>query len=270
MEINGMNFSIGADPEIFVKDKKGIVSAYGLVKGTKENPFKVDKGAVQVDGMALEFNIDPSYSAEEFKENLKIVQKQLADMIGDLEFTDAVSHIFSEEIFRSQPSEATILGCSPDFNGWTGVENPRPSGSCETQRTVGGHIHIGGFESENPYSKDHFDLCAKLARVLDEQLGVYSILWDLDDDRRSMYGKAGSFRPKTYGMEYRTLSSKWVFNDKLVDFVYNSVERALKLMFNLDYEPSKNVQYIIDNSVRNSIFFSGNERVKELKSIMGV
>jgi hypothetical protein len=56
-----MEFKIGADPEFFLRDKATgkFVSAHGLIPGTKRQPMKVDKGAVQVDGMALEFNIDP-------------------------------------------------------------------------------------------------------------------------------------------------------------------------------------------------------------------
>ena len=51
---------VGADPEIFLGDADGgLVSAYGLIKGDKEHPFPVTNGAVQVDGMAAEFNIDP-------------------------------------------------------------------------------------------------------------------------------------------------------------------------------------------------------------------
>ena len=68
-------------------------------------------------------------------------------------------------------------------------------------------------------------------------IGIYAQMWDGDHKRRQMYGAAGAFRPKTYGMEYRTLSNKWIFNPKIVDFVYRGVERALKLCFNPHYNP---------------------------------
>ena len=50
--------TVGADPELFVKKGRSFQSAYGMIPGTKQKPKKVIKGAVQVDGMALEFNID--------------------------------------------------------------------------------------------------------------------------------------------------------------------------------------------------------------------
>jgi len=55
-----MKILVGCDPELFVKKDGVLVSAHGLVQGSKEHPFRVSKGAVQVDGMALEFNIDPA------------------------------------------------------------------------------------------------------------------------------------------------------------------------------------------------------------------
>ncbi len=44
------------------------VTASGLVipDTAKEKPFPVTNGAVQVDGMALEYNIDPASTVEEF------------------------------------------------------------------------------------------------------------------------------------------------------------------------------------------------------------
>ena len=53
---------VGCDPEVFVKQNGVFKSAFGLIKGDKKNPQKIRNGAVQVDGMALEFNIDPAAS----------------------------------------------------------------------------------------------------------------------------------------------------------------------------------------------------------------
>ena len=40
-----MNIKIGADPEVFVRDKSNgiIINADGMVNGTKENPEPVDR-----------------------------------------------------------------------------------------------------------------------------------------------------------------------------------------------------------------------------------
>ena len=262
MIINGNEFTIGADPEIFVGKDGKFVSGHGMVPGDKANPFKVDKGAVQVDGMALEFNIDPAKSFEEFDNNLTSVKNTLESMIGDKEFLDVASVKFDDEFKRNVPMENLELGCEADYNAWTGCENEPPDVN-SNMRTAGGHVHIGGIFCSNPYRPVHFKTCARLARLLDFHLGTFSVLWDHDDQRRSMYGKAGCFRPKPYGMEYRTLSNKWLFRSDLRKFVFDSVELALRDMFS-GFDPEDYVRGIINNSDRTSQFFVNNKRVEGL------
>ena len=66
-----MAYLIGADPEVFVTDKNNqFVSAFNMVPGDKAKPYPVPFGAVQVDGMALEFNIEPASTRQEFIHNI--------------------------------------------------------------------------------------------------------------------------------------------------------------------------------------------------------
>ena len=261
-------FTIGADPEIFVGFGGKFISAHGLVKGDKKNPFPVQKGAVQVDGMALEFNIDPASDFDTFESNLSLVQEQLKSMIGDREFLRDTSVSFTEDFLKGIPIENVELGCEPDFNAYTGGENVRPS-SGELMRTVGGHVHVGGFETDDPMNNRQMIMSGHLARILDDKLGVYSILWDKDDKRRSMYGKAGSFRPKKYGMEYRTLSNAWIFSKDLVKFVYDAVEESFSLFEERGYQTSEFTQEIIDTSNRSHSFFKNNEKADQIRDLVG-
>jgi len=259
MFIKGLNITVGADPEFFVADKGVLVSAHNLIKGDKMNPFKVDNGAVQVDGIAAEFNIDPSNSYEEFQGNIDSVMETLSEMIGDKELLNAVSVDFDEKFMESIPQENLELGCEADYNGWTGQENVKPEAG-NMMRTAGGHVHIGGFYDGNAFDTDHFKTCMRMSRLMDEELGVYSILWDKDDKRRSMYGKAGCFRPKKYGMEYRTLSNAWLYDKNKIKFVYNAVERVIERMFRGE-DASPDVQDVINKSDRSSPMFNDNKLV---------
>jgi hypothetical protein len=218
--------TVGADPEVFLQDKEGkLISAVGLVKGTKSNPFVVNNGAVQLDGMAAEFNIDPVGQARLFKRNINSVMKQLDSMVGENTLTPLPTAHFGAEYIASQPEEARILGCEPDFNAYTGRENPKPD--VETPfRTGAGHIHVGFTNVVDPKSESHMQDCRLLAAVMDNILAVPSILFDDDCERRQLYGKAGAFRPKTYGMEYRTLSNKWLSHPKLIDWAFKSTVLA--------------------------------------------
>lgn len=225
-----MNILIGADPELFVRDSKGRSrSAHGLVPGTKKDPFKVDCGAVQVDGMALEFNINPAATPEEFQNNINRVLQQMRDMVvpKGFEFDISPTATFHGNHMRVQPEEALELGCEPDFNAYTMEENPRPNGNVNF-RTASGHVHIGFCEGADVRSEEHMMKCATLVKQLDLFLGIPSLSWDKDQKRRTLYGKAGAFRPKPYGCEYRTLSNAWLTSDKLMDFVFKSTQAAVK------------------------------------------
>lgn len=263
MRVNGKNFTIGADPEIFMGKDGKFISAHDAVPGDKNNPHLVNKGAVQVDGMALEFNIDPAENLDEFNENLDTVQNVLREMIGDKDFLHESSVYFNDEDIKDVPLMNLMLGCQPDFSAWA-MDMFQPPNAAANMRTAGGHVHIGGLTCKEEGDWDHFLDMSRLTRIMDETLGVYSILWDHDDKRREMYGKAGCFRPKLYGMEYRTLSNKWIFDKKLVSFVYNSVKEGLELFLNTNYEPSTEIRDIIDGSHRDSSFFKNNHKAQLL------
>lgn len=222
-----MKILVGCDPELFVIGPDGKpVSAYGMSKGTKAKPEKVAKGAVQVDGMALEFNIDPASSGEEFSNNIDIVLREMITFIPGNHTLDArpVAE-FSAEYMKTRCAAEVELGCDPDYNAYTGEPNPRPNGKVNF-RTGSGHIHIGWTEGMDPMDPDHFEACRMITRELDYTLGYVSMIWDQDAKRRKLYGAAGAFRPKPYGVEYRTLSNAWVTNEKLRKFIFDIVQKT--------------------------------------------
>lgn len=217
-------FLIGADPEVFVKQQGVYRSAHNLVPGTKLNPHPVRNGAVQVDGMALEFNIDPSDSEDAWVFNLTSVIAQLREMVPDYEVVADPVATFDPEYLLSQPREALELGCDPDFNAWTGDVNTKPE-AVRPIRTGAGHVHIGWTEGEN--SPEHFALCQRIIKQLDFYLGLPSMFYDNDVERRELYGKAGAFRPKSYGCEYRVLSNRWLASESLMRWVFSNTVKCL-------------------------------------------
>ena len=168
--INTYDFTIGADPEFFVQRAGKVVSAHGLIPGDKKHPFKVNKGAVQVDGMALEFNIDPANNEKEFMDNLDTVMNQILAMVPGYNYYNNPIADFGKEYIDRQPEEAKILGCEPDWNAYTMEVNPRPN--AETPfRTASGHLHIGWTKDVNPLDPGHLKACGRLARMLDYTVG---------------------------------------------------------------------------------------------------
>lgn len=221
-----MNITIGTDPELFV-NKNGIPhSAHGLVAGSKYEPQVVTKGAVQVDGMALEFNTDPAHSLEEFKTNIGTVLFELRKLVPkEYEFNISPTADFTKEHMDEQPDDAKELGCEPDYNAYTGLANTKPNAEV-LFRTGAGHVHIGVDRTLTEEEK------RKLCVLCDLFIGIPSLDWDDDQKRRSMYGKAGCYRSKPYGIEYRTLSNAWLKDTQLIDKVYNGAVRAVNNLGN--------------------------------------
>lgn len=227
-----LTIKMGCDPELFVKSKIDgkFVSAHDLLPGTKDKPFPVKCGAIQVDGVAAEFNIEPALTAFAWVSFISQVLAQLKERLPDhtLEIVPAVT--FDPNYFYTLPETTRELGCNMDYNAWTGQPNDPPDGVSTTMRTASGHIHIGWTEDMDPRDPEHIEDCCMIVKQLDYYLGVPSLLWDNDPRRRLLYGKAGAFRPKPYGLEYRTLSNRWLTNVPLQQWVYSSALTALQYM----------------------------------------
>lgn len=227
--------TIGADPELFVAKRGVAMSGHDLPLGTKDNPKKTMFGHVQRDGMAVEVNVLPSHSKISFITNC-------AEVLNDLEkiikATDREMYLmcepkvrFDPEYMKTVPEDAKELGCNPDWNAYEMQENPRPDADSNL-RTAGGHIHIGWGSGFNCSALEHIGLCAEVAKQLDYYIGVPSLEWDKDTERRSLYGQAGAFRPKPYGMEYRVLSPMWLLSVPHTGLVF---DRALKALSSLNH-----------------------------------
>lgn len=224
-------FTLGADPEIFVKKRGVAVSAHGLVSGTKQAPLKTPTGAVQVDGMALEFNIDPTTSGdfEGFNRNIVRVMADLKAMVPGYSFNIAPVQEFSSEYLETLPAEALELGCDPDYNAYTLATNPRPDGT-RNFRTGAGHVHIGWGSDIPVDNEDHIQICANFIKMLDATVGMYMTVIDRDPRRRELYGKAGAFRAKPYGVEYRTPSSLWITTRERRKVMHDLINKAIMWM----------------------------------------
>jgi hypothetical protein len=254
-------FTFGCDPELFVFNSDGDwVSAEGLIPGTKAEPAPVKFGAVQVDGMAAEFNIDPVDNFADWNRNITAVVGQLQKMLPKGHTLRAVPAVeFSEEEWDKAPEFSKELGCSPDFNAWTGGINPPPS--CEEKprlRTASGHLHVGWCEGAELDNVQHLTNCRDLVKQFDWHLGGWSLRIDPDPIRRVLYGKAGACRYKSYGVEYRVLSNFWVLDTDRRLSVWNRMQNAINDM-RTHFIPEKNARMdalliqAINSSTRNAM-----------------
>ena len=223
---------IGCDPEVFIRDTatNKYVCAHGYVPGTKDKPAPLPDGMIQVDGFAVEFGIKPALTEKGFVNRIDRCLGHALQYVRQHKptFNLAIDSIadFDPADFEAAPKEAKVLGCEPDYNAYTMQPNPRPNANGITFRTAGGHVHVGWTKNAPVDHPDHFEACAMMAKQLDVWLGLPSLFWDNDTKRRTLYGAPGAFRPKPYGMEYRSLSNKWLRHPKLIAFVYRQTYKA--------------------------------------------
>lgn len=232
-------YMMGADPELFLRSKKTgkFRSAHGKFPGDKKKPFKLEYGAVQVDGLALEFNIEPAKDAKEFTRNIQAVVKQLRDMVkkasNDLEMVFTPYADFDPAYFNRIAKSAKVLGCDADYT-YDGKINPRPVIGNLPFRTAAGHLHVGWGENLKADDPGHFEDCRFISHhfYFNTRLSANgnNLATPAQQKRLQYYGMNGSFRPKSYGVELRSPSNEWVESKEENIRIYNFVMSIMNNM----------------------------------------
>lgn len=262
-------FTIGTDTEVSLYDPLAneFISAIDRIPGTKAVPHKTPNGWIQQDNVAVEFNTVPVSSdhpnaKDEWRNNVLSAYndvKLYAKKIG-LEVLIVPQAVYpTRELIHPV---ARIAGCDPDFCVYTlESANIPPDLSGTNLRTFGGHIHIG-----HEGGMDNYELSHALVRAFDSTLGLASLVLDVDGStRRNLYGKAGAFRPKPYGFEYRTLSNFWITSYNYINFVYDVVNHCFdNLEFLSKFDKAKSISNTIN------VGKSNNPIVKSILDIHGV
>ena len=221
---------IGADPEAFVNDGDVVSHCINKLGGSKDKPRPVDGGGLQEDNVLFEFNVDPTADAAEFAATInKVLEAGRAVLIPHGLFLEGGLSSFTYDSMEGFPEKAFEFGCTPDYNGYTGAVNPKPSAANPNLRTAGGHVHIGYSHLATVTERISRDVVC----MCDYLLGLPSLLEDNDSKRRELYGKAGACRLKSYGPEYRTLSNYWIWDDTLIQTVHQRAQKAYDDVANL-------------------------------------
>lgn len=237
-------FTIGADPELFLKNEENkLISVVGLIGGTKQEPMDIGNGcAIQEDNVAAEFCIPPCTDEQGFINSIQYALGDINTRANKLGLTLAAltaSASFDKDQLRSRAAQE--FGCDPDYNVYTQQANPRPRAEDKTLRSAGGHVHVG--TELNPFH---------VGKAMDLYLGVPSLLVDQDERRRQLYGKAGAVRFKPYGLEYRTLSNFWIWETKTISWVYHQVAKCLDKCEEFISSTTEEEQLLIQDCINNN------------------
>lgn len=227
---------IGTDPEVFLRSKSTgkFVSAHGKFPGTKNDPFPLSMGALQVDGHALEFNTKPVGTEDEFAEVVQHVFNQVKGYVeetnSDLEVVLEPVAYFDADYFDTLPDESKELGCTPDFSSITGDVLEPPPINYQPFRTGSGHIHIGWTKYEEAFEESKFKQRMEMAAKLTPYLLEAALDWENGNSsvRRTYYGREGSFRPKHYGIELRALDNLWLKDEASIRKVFRTTVEAFE------------------------------------------
>lgn len=119
-----------------------------------------------------------------------------------------------------------------------------------------GHIHLGYENIKVPFNGNIFtydvdEQRSEIVKVLDLFVSVPSVLMEPDNKRKELYGKAGAFRPKPYGLEYRTPSNWYLANNKLKRWMFDSVKKAIEF-FNENGQLENNLANYICQTINNN------------------
>ena len=219
---------VGIDPEVFVRNKAtgAIVPAIGLVGGTKTSPRAINNGGfVQEDNVMAEFNIEPAPTFELFEESIQSALFDLDAILNETgheyDKTFTTTHTFDAE--QLDHPQAVLSGCDPDFNLYRNRKNPTIDlRKLKGNRMCAGHIHCG---LERPDKRP--ETRALLVHWMDVLVGAPLSMLDPDTYRKQYYGRAGNYRPKPYGIEYRTPSNFWLGLAELREWVFETTQTAI-------------------------------------------
>lgn len=254
---------IGADIEVFLRDKitQSPISAEGIIKGTKDEPFNFDSSnkyyAISLDNVAAEFCIPPSLTKEEFLHGIKKGINYINSVIPkELEIFSFPAAIFEDKWLQTE--NAKTFGCEPDYNVWLREINPKPEAPNPNLRSCGGHIHLGYTIDEQileAMGKEKMIVDEWVIKAMDAFVGLPSVILEPNNERKLLYGKAGCFRFKPYGVEYRTVSNYYLKNDELTSFIFNNSLAALDFINNGRIEEIESlegqIRFAIDNCNHN-------------------
>lgn len=208
------SIKIGADPELFAIDVHGYTRpVHEWLPGTKEAPHKVNGGAVQVDGVAAEFNIDPATTGKEFDDHIKSVLNELGKLKPkniQLHARPVVS--FYDNIWYNIPAKYKELGCSPDWDADGNVLFNKQTAEILNQsryRTGSGHLHIG-WGDKLIIDDAHLNDCRMVSRIFDTYFHKNILPKGSFSTREKYYGLPTAHRPKPYGVELRVPSNHWL------------------------------------------------------------
>lgn len=229
--------SWGTDPEFMLKDKDGnYISAIDIIVGTPEHRLKIGEHEFYYDNVLAEFAVKPATSKKQALDHLKECLEFLAEVVNPYKLVVQAYQKYPDNIWdalneATKEPIAAIAGCAIDRCGYLvkDMEAPKKLIETTTERSGGGHVHIG----DERLHRDYGLWLAPSVVMMDLLIGIPSLFIDKDrtsPKRRKLYGQAGRFRICSYGLEYRTPGNFWLSSPRLAGLMYDLCEFVCNLV----------------------------------------
>lgn len=219
-----MTLLVGHDSEFPLSRDGEILSALSHF-----GEFEIEQGRAFPDNMNCEIAINPVSTLDEFKSHTDALLGLVRSEGFEPVCTPMVRY---DDRFLSHP-DALVSGCNPDLSAYLRQENDAPDfAEMDGTRSCGAHIHLGYLDEPEYQNVDSFNL----AKWMDLHLCLPLLKHEEKSDRRKLYGGPGCLRDKPYGIEYRTLSNVWLFDDDKREFIWAASHKALESASKMDFE----------------------------------
>ena len=232
-----MKFTFGCDPEFVLVKGREPQNAADILPN-EPNAYR----DLYYDNVMAEFKVPPASEKEEAVEGIRDQLRVLTRIMNSRKIT--VRCVAFEDYPESQRLrwETRNPTSDPERCAYLMeiIDPPGKDFAERTERTAGGHIHIGMHLTDVEH--------AFMARLLDLFVGVPAAYINHDKKHAVVrchmwYGKPGRYRETEYGIEYRTLSNFWLSSPRLVEFIYDLTEFTVKFyddggyfqLWNYDY-----------------------------------
>lgn len=257
----------GADPEIFVVDKNGIIiPAFSFLPTQKKAKGKSADGSsfsygfqhlIYNDGFQAEFNVAPygchSSLVDSIQRQMKAVLEAARKAVPGARL-DCSSTLDIPEHLMAMASKADAqLGCAPSNNAYGLQGRPIANGKEIPMRWCGWHMHA----TANPETLMKPGVAANAAKACDLFAGIASVALFGDRERRERrqyYGMPGEYRLPKHGFEYRSVSGLMGYHPVWTQLLLDTFRWAFQVGYNdllkhVQFKEKDVVKAIIESDV---------------------
>lgn len=205
---------IGTDPEFMLEKDGKIYSAIPILNKKK----KINYSSFYHDNVLAECTIKPSSNKEEFLNNIKESLYNFSKLVHPYKLISKSAHYYDKSELFSEKSFEISCDAEKCVYDLKVIHQDEQILRSTNLRTAGGHIHIGDKILKDKYK------ALSCVKMMDLFVGFTSIYLDKNKDavvRKKLFGKAGRFRDKNYGIEYRSISNFWLNNPYYAAFIFD-------------------------------------------------